>query len=840
MIGDLIQPSSSRPTPNRRRRRQSLFSRWWVKWGLAAAVVLLIGGGLTAWGVINYYERKALDFDLSKLYELERSNLIFDRNGEEIGNFYVMENRRPVSFEDVPAHLIQALVAEEDSRFWEHNGVDIMGVGRAILATLKVGRIHQGASTITMQLAGQGFGMRHQRTLSRKLTEAFLARRIEREFNKQQIMELYLNRIYFGRGFYGINAAAIGYFGKPVNELTLNEAAVLVGLIKAPNRCSPLNSITEATKARDTVLYRMLVENYITDPEYRRLKAEPVRVNPGPSQGAAGYVQAEARTKLIELLGYEETTGGGYRVYTTIDASLQRKAQQELDAHLTAIETKTKGYRHQTKEDYRIRLAAFLATGKTIDHKDCPRPEYLQGAVLTIDNTTGAILAMVGGRDFAHSQYNRVLQGRRAAGTAFVPFVYGAAFENGWYPGSRVQDTPLDNTRVMIGAITGILGEWGSEDPNASYLGDISARRALVYSRNGAAVRLGSETGLAKVQDFAKRLGIQSALRDENKAFLGSSEMLPAEMALAYSTFANGGKRPSQLFLISKIEDHEGNVIYRSKAAEAPQVQATDEITAYQITSCLQQALQEGPGADATSRYGMGDIPAAGKTGTHSNFTDLWFAGFTSRVTTVVWAGMDRPVNIYENAFSRDIALPVWCRVMQAANELFPGEPFKEPENAEAIEVCTRSGLRSTDACYEQQLDPKTGRERYVRSSFREIIRPGYKVFDFCSYHTKKQSEEGHGEAPLLAEPTPLLSASSAATAAVTEALIITAPVVVGDYDPYNSVKPSSTIPKAQPVEDGDEGSRSSGPEFDLSSQRLLEKAKGRLDLRPPEPIKLD
>src|SRR5690606_35837119 len=194
-----------------------------------------------------------------------------------------------------------------------------------------------------------------------------------------------------------------------------------------------------------------------------------------------------------------------------------------------------------------------------------------------------------------------------------------------------VRDTPLDNTRVMIGAITGILGEWGSEDPNTSYAGDISARRALVYSRNGSAVRLGSEVGLGKVQDFAKRLGIQSALRDENKAFLGGSEVAPTEMALAYSAFASRGERPSQLYLISKIEDHEGTVIYSSKAAETAPVRATDEITAYQVQSCLAQALEEGPGGEAVSRYGMGDIPAGGKTGTHSNFTDLWFAGSTTK-----------------------------------------------------------------------------------------------------------------------------------------------------------------------------------------------------------------
>jgi len=239
MIGDLIKPESS-PSPGGRRRRSrrpSLFSRWWVRWGLVVGFVGSIAAGLGALALKSHYEEKSLTYDLSSLANLERSSMIYDREGAEIGSFYLMENRRPVAFADVPKHFVDALVAEEDSRFWEHDGVDYMGILRAVRATLLVGRVHQGASTITQQLARQGFGMANQKTLDRKFTEIFLARRIEREFNKQQILELYLNRIYFGRGFYGVNAAALGYFGRPINDLALEEGAVLAGLIKAPNRC---------------------------------------------------------------------------------------------------------------------------------------------------------------------------------------------------------------------------------------------------------------------------------------------------------------------------------------------------------------------------------------------------------------------------------------------------------------------------------------------------------------------------------------------------------------------------------------------------------------------------
>ena len=843
MIGDLIKPESSPPPPGsgRRARRRPFLSLRWVRWSLAIGLLAAIAATIGAFSFKSHYEEKALQFDLSSLHQLERSNMIYDQEGNEIGSFYLTENRRPVSFADVPKHFIDALVAEEDSRFWEHQGVDYMGILRAIRATLMVGRVHQGASTITQQLARQGFGMANQKTIDRKFTEIFLARRIEREFNKQQILELYLNRIYFGRGFYGVNAAALGYFGRPINDLTLEEGAVLAGVIKAPNRCSPLNSLSEATAARNHVLNRMLAENFLTPADHARYKAMEIKLAPGRIQGVTGHVQTAVREKLIELLGYEQTVGGGFRVFTTIDSGLQKAAESSLRTRLSEMEKLSPDYRHQTPDQYQRTLEAFLATGRTIDDKNAPRPAYLQGALVAIDNTNGAILSLVGGRDFAHSQFNRATQGRRPTGTAFLPFVYGSAFENGAYPGTRVKDTPLDNTRVMIGAITGILGEWGSEDPRTEYGGDMNARRALVLSRNGATVRLGSEVGLAKVQDFARRAGIQSPVVNENKAFLGQSAATPAEMALAYSTFATGGLRPAQLHLVTRIEDHEGKVIYASQAAEAAPVRATDEFTAYQVHSCLQQALREGPGAEATTRHGLTDIPAGGKGGTHSGFTDLWFAGGTSRVTCAVWVGLDKPATIFENAFSRQVALPIWCDYLAAADSAYPAEVIEPPATGEALEVCTRSGLRATDNCYETQPDPDTGRLRFVRTTYREVIRPGYKVTDACQFHATLP--EGNAAAGTLAglatEPVPIVNPKAAAVAATTEAVTVLAPVLLGGEDPYRSLNAiKNSAPRAGEVAEKPPVP-SNEPEFDLAPQRLLEKERGRLDLRPPDPIPL-
>ena len=835
MIGDLIkQESSPAPLgPRRRPRRRPLLSRWWIRWGIILGFLGLIVTVITAVSLRSHYEKKAQQFDLSSLHVLERSNMIYDHEGAEIGSFYLMENRRPVAFADVPKHFIDALVAEEDSRFWEHDGVDYMGILRAILATLEERRVHQGASTITQQLARQGFGMANQKTLDRKFTEIFLARRIEREFNKQQILELYLNRIYFGRGFYGVNAAALGYFGHPINNVSLEEGAVLAGLIKAPNRCSPLNSLEEAKKARDNVLRRMLAENYLTPADYARYKDMEIKLSPGRIQGVTGYVQTEVREKLIDLLGYEQTVGGGFRVFTTIDSELQKTAEESMRTRLAEMEKIPTVYKHETPDKFQRKLEVFLSSGRTIDDKDAPRPAYLQGALLAIDNSNGAILSLVGGRDFTHSQYNRALQGRRPTGTAF---------ENGSYPGSRLKDAPLDNTRVMIGAITGILGEWGSEDASTEYSGDINARRALVLSRNGATVRLGSDVGLAKVQEFARRAGFQSPLINENKAFLGHSEASPAEMALAYAAFANGGLRPAQLHLVTRIEDHEGKVIYTSKAAEAPPVRAMDEFTAYQVHSCLQQALREGPGRDATSKFGLASIPAAGKGGTHSSFTDLWFAGGTNRITCAVWVGLDKPATIFENAFSRQVALPIWCDAILAAQSSFPAAPVDPPPTGETLEVCTRSGLRATDNCYEAQPDPATGRLRFVRTTYREIVRPGYKVADACQFHSKlPDGAPASGTiAPLAAEPVPIVNPKSAAAAANAESVPVLAPVLLGGHDPYRSLNAiKNSVPRAGEVLDPPPAS-SSEPDFDLAPQRLLEKERGRLDLRPPDPIKFD
>ena len=322
--------------------------------------------------------------------------------------------------------------------------------------------------------------------------EIFLARRIEERFGKQKIMELYLNRIYFGGGLYGAEAAARGYFGKPARDMSLTEAATLAGLIKSPNRLSPWTDKAASREARNQVLGRMRDLGFITPQEAQRAQAEEVLVGSRQSAQGQTYAVDQIRQQVIDAVGWDRAMNEGFRIRTTIDADLQKAAEDSLRKHLEAVE-QVPGYRHEKYADYAER---YRAAKKTNTMNKMPPPEYLQGAVIALDNQTGGIVALVGGRDFEHAQYDRALQARRPAGTAMKPFVFAAAFEQGMYPGTVVDDSALDNRAVMIGGTTGILGEWGPEREDNRYEGPITARQALANSKNRATVRLGMRAGL--------------------------------------------------------------------------------------------------------------------------------------------------------------------------------------------------------------------------------------------------------------------------------------------------------------------------------------------------------
>jgi membrane carboxypeptidase/penicillin-binding protein len=391
----------------------------------SALVALFILGIVAAFGIYSVIvaplRRDAEKFDLEELKKLESASIIFDRNGDEMARLYVL-NRTPVPITDVPQHFIDALVAQEDSRFFKHDGVDYIGLARAMKENLSAGQVTQGASTITQQLARQTFQLL-EKSYKRKILEAFIAQRIEKHYSKPEILELYLNRIFFGLNFYGVQAAARGYFGKDVKELTIEESATICGLIKSPNNIQPLRNPQRALKERNYVLERMASEGTLSDEDAARLKNKPLITAPQTSDPRLSYVFDAVRREVVEIVGEERASIGGFQIYTSIDQDLQKAAETAMNKQIAQVEQRP-GYQHQTFAQFRSIISDYrarLKRGEIDPTTPRPVPEYLQSAAMMIDNKDGSILAMVGGRDFGDSQFNRATDGVRPVGTAFTP-----------------------------------------------------------------------------------------------------------------------------------------------------------------------------------------------------------------------------------------------------------------------------------------------------------------------------------------------------------------------------------------------------------------------------------
>lgn len=777
----------------------------WAKW-LAILVMLVMATVVIAYNAVLAYIRplreQAETFDLEALHKIEKASVIFDRNGTEIGRIFMI-NRTPISIAQVSQNTIDALVAQEDERFFKHSGVDFTGVMRAIWLNYKAGTETQGASTITQQLAREAFKLKDLETgdkssrYNRKIIEWFLAQRIEKHYSKAEILELYLNRIYFGGGFYGIQAAAQGYFGKNAIDLSVLESATLTGIIKSPNNLQPLRFPDRAKKARNHVLSRMVEEGTLSPQERNELSEKPVVTVDRKHNPQDSYVYEAVRQETARIIGGEASLLGGYNIETTIDTNLQKVAESALARHLSEVE-KRQGYAHQTYEQYRSlvdQIEQKSKAAKSAQNAAIPKPEYLQGAVLAVDNRDGGILVLVGGRDFSDSEYNRALQTSRPPGTAFTPFVFATAFQSPeYFPSMQIEDRPIDNRRVMIGGFQGILGEWGSETlEETAFKGTITAREALARGRNSATAELGERIGRPALIEFAKKAGIQTPIRDYPSSFLGASEVKLDELCLAYSSFANRGARPQKLTLIKRITDSEGKVIYEASKEAQTLVQAMDPIAAYQTHTCLVDALSKGTGKLAYEEYGLEKFPAAGKTGTHYEFKDLWFVGYTSAVTCGVWTGFDQQKTIYEGAFSNRINLPIWVDIMNAARKDYEPVEFAPPENAELVEVCRTSGQRATDGCYLTVTD-ENGGTRSVRNTTVEYLRPD-SVFDsYCTQHPRSGLDLAPPRLRPMAQHTPTFS--QAGEYAHVSPVRMRAMTLVGE-DPYSSVIP---VVKAEPV----------------------------------------
>jgi len=578
----------------------------------------LLAGAVGA-GVGWYYFDGSADLDLGLVARPDIGALVKDVKGVEIGRAGSM-NRLLLTREEIPPHFIDALIAAEDQRFFVHPGFDPVGSIRAAWANYRSEAIREGASTLTQQLARDVYRL-EGKNFDRKLAEIAAAVRIERAYSKDEILVLYLNRIYFGSGFYGLGSAARGYFGKQASELTIDESALICGTIPSPSRYSPFVNADQAKKNRDQTLRRMHDAGTLTADELDRFLAMEVKVassrEDSLERGQISYLISRIERELREeIASWPEAPESldGYTVETSADLAAQQQAAKVIDRHLGG-----------------------LSTGA--DEED-----PLEAAFVLIENATGEVLVSVGSRDYQRSEYDRAVEMKRPPGSAFLPFLYAAAYESGPFtPATILLDAPFDNREMGLGAIGGILGEWSTENPANRWEGEITAAEALTKSKNSPSARLARIVGLESLRRVAEASGIASELREMPGSLLGASEASLTELVRAYSVFSNKGKPAPAPRLIREIRDASGKTVARPSAnAPAP---AIKESTARAIVSALPM---------------IASVPGArGKSGTTPTFTDAWHFGFNETHTWGLWIGRDRFSPIRPLAFGGEIAQPL-------------------------------------------------------------------------------------------------------------------------------------------------------------------------------------
>ncbi len=618
-----------------------------------------------------------LDLDhgstVTRIEDLQNQKELFalEIDPELISGLYqgVWEERRLVTLDEVPALLLRAIIDVEDHRFYAPHGIDVSGVARAFWINLSSGHLVQGGSTLTQQLM-KNFFLTDERSLKRKVTEALMALVVERRFSKREILENYVNEIYLGQrgaqGIYGVWEASRFYFAKEPRELSVAECAMLAALIKAPNRYSPFRDPDRALRRRNYALTLMLKQADITGEQFAAAIAEPLPPAPAVGQSKdAPYFVDFVRQELSQSYPSEVLTSEGLLIHTTLDMQLQKLAEHSVQMGLSALEK-----RHPQ-----------LHADKPVDQ--------LQACLIAIQPQTGAIRAMVGGRDYHVSQFNRCTQALRQPGSVFKPFTYIAAFEQTRHsehpilPTTRIEDEPFDwayDNQV-----------WSPANYKQRYFGEVTVREALEFSLNAATARLAQEIGLDPILDVARRMGIASALPPYPSVVLGAAEVSPFEVAQAFSVLANSGLRAVPLS-VKRVFLREGAPIERHPVQVE---QAVPADTAYLVTHLMEGVMDAGTGRPARTRGFK--RPAAGKTGTTNDYRDAWFVGFTPNLLTVVWVGFDhkRPLNLA----GAEAALPIWTDFMKPATETLPTTPFVPPPGVAMARIDPASGLLATAEC---------------------------------------------------------------------------------------------------------------------------------------------
>ena len=609
-------------------------------------------GILAAVAIYGYFNDNLPKISTLNDYRPPVISTVYSDDGRKIGEFY-KERRIVVPLSEIPEVVKQAFIAAEDSRFYKHKGVDLLSIIRAFIKNMEAGTIVQGGSTITQQVT-KSFLLTPERSYIRKIKEAILAYRIDKSFSKDEILYLYLNQIYLGHGAYGIRAASENYFGKSVDQLSLAEAAMLAGLPQAPSKYSPFSAPEKAKQRQIYVLNRMAAEGYITESKAAEAVDEKLDIQPRRNWyiEKVPFFTEYVRQYVENKYGPQALNEAGLKIYTTVNLDMQQAAENAVKEGLSDLD-KRHSYGVSTK-------------AKT------------QAAMICLETGTNYVKAMVGGRDFRESQFNRAIQSRRQPGSAFKPIIYAAALDKGYTPASMLIDSPI----VFKGG-DGL--NWKPKNYKDTFYGPTLLREALTMSRNVVTIKILQDIGVGYAINYARKLGITSPISRDLSIALGSSGVSLLELVKAYSVFANHGELIEPVF-ITKIEDREGNVI---EETEPVKKRVIEKSTAYLITNLLESVVQNGTG----KRVKALNRPVAGKTGTTNDLFDAWFVGFTPQYVTGTWVGFDEEKTLGESETGSRAAIPIWLGFMQKTLADKPVLGFSVPEGVVFSKIDAKTGL---------------------------------------------------------------------------------------------------------------------------------------------------
>jgi penicillin-binding protein 1A len=690
------------------RLRSGLSGRPKVIGGLVSAVAItfFLTAGYAAWFSYDLAAGLPGSEAVAGIGDMAQSTTIYDAGDKPVFTIF-KEQRIEIPLERMSPNLIKAVISVEDQRFYEHSGVDAIRVAAAAITNIREGRRAEGGSTITQQLARQSF-LSRDKTYRRKLKEVILAAHIETVHSKEQILELYLNKVYFGDGLYGVEAASRGYFGKSASELTVDEAALLAGLIQSPSSYAPTVNLERAVARRNVVLSAMTSSGAIDAETAEKARKAPVKLENGLEirETFGLYFKEQVRRELVDRFGWQRVYQGGLKVYTTMDSDLQQAAEQLVEKGLVEIESR-RIFKYPTKKDYQ-------------PAKDGERTPYLQAALVSVDPTTGHVKAMVGGRDFTESRFNRATQARRQSGSAFKPFVFAAAIEAGYSPATVI--TRLNDP------IQTLQGDWVPEDEHST-ASSMTLRTALRTSSNRAAVQLLNSVGIQNAVAQTEKMNMGTPPSVPSMA-LGSSEVTLLALTSAYGAFAAEGtlRQPT---LVRRVEDSDGQVLYH---AEEKAHQAISRTTAYLMSSMLADVVNYGTAYRA--RQAGFTLQAAGKTGTTNDYLDAWFVGYTPRVVTGVWIGFDQPQTIIANGYGGELAVPIWAGFMKTATRGHKNEWFDRPSDVIGVNVCRISGKLPNRGCESVEVILRDGASESRSMVYTDYFVRGTQPTHVCPIHS--------------------------------------------------------------------------------------------------------